>query len=89
MRVGDVADELLVGYDNATAFAALAALGAVYERTASEFYGGGPPCARHLSGEAIAGVRAALVAALDAFDAARVRCPSGPIGIVAADGGVS
>ena len=86
MKVGDAVDQLLAqpvrGPVHDGAFAALCA---VYERCAPEFYGGGPPCARQMSGEAIANVRAALQLALAAFDEARAQCPSGPIRVVTGD----
>jgi len=82
VRVGDAVDEVIAEVPfGPVRFAAINALGAAFERCAPEYYGGGPACARQMSGESIADVRAALVAALAAFDSARLRCPSGPLGV--------
>jgi hypothetical protein len=83
MRVGDPVDQVLAlsEYGNAR-FGAIAVLVAAYESCAPEFCGGGDPCARQMSGEAIADVRASLQLALEAFDEARARCPSGPVRLV-------
>jgi hypothetical protein len=88
MKVGDAVDQVLAlsEYGNAR-FGDIHVLTAAYERCAPEFLGPGEPAARQMSGEAIADVRAALLLALEAFDAARAQCPSGPLGIAGAEFG--
>ncbi len=77
MRVGDAVDAALRDCpDRPVRLAAVHALTAVFEQCAPDFMG--PNAARQMTGESIALCRAALVAALAAFDAARVACPSGP-----------
>ena len=61
---------------------AIQVLDAAFEQCAEEFYGSGPRSSRQMSEGAMSNVRAALVAALEAFDGARERCPSGPRGVV-------
>ncbi len=82
MKVGDAIDDLLAAApDIETRLAGIAILNAAFERCAGDFHGGGEPCARQMSGEAVANVRASLATALAAFDSARLRCPSGPMGV--------
>lgn len=85
MKVGDPLDELLVHVSDPkwpVRMGAILALNALYEHHAPDCIGAGEPAGRQIPDEAVSRVRESLLAALAALDAARMKNPDEPKGLL-------
>jgi hypothetical protein len=85
MKVGDLVDELLVHVSDPRSevrMGAILALNALWEHHAPDCIGAGEPAGRQIPDEAIGRVRESLLAAIAALDAARLKNPGEPMGLL-------